>query len=189
MVTKIQKELQESIRVKESLLSGSVKTIENIANLLVNALRNGNAVYLMGNGGSAADAQHIAGELVGRFKKERRALPAHSLTTNTSILTAIANDYSYDSCFSRQVDAFVKKGDIVFGLSTSGNSPNVLKAILLAKEKGAVTVGFTGENGGRLKDTADICLMVPSSNTPRIQECHITVGHILCSIVERELFK
>ncbi len=188
MITEIQKELQESIRVKESLLSSSIETINKIANLLVNALRNGNTVYLMGNGGSAADAQHIAAELVGRFKKERRALPAHSLTTNTSILTAIANDYSYDVCFSRQVEAFVKKGDIVFGLSTSGNSANILKAVLLAKEKGAVTVGFTGENGGELKDAADICLMVPSSNTPRIQECHITVGHILCSVVERELF-
>lgn len=189
MVTEIQKELQESIRVKESLLSSGMKTVEEIANLLVNALRNGNAVYLMGNGGSAADAQHIAGELVGRFKKDRRALPVLSFTTNTSTLTAIANDFGYDSCFSRQVEAFVKKGDIVFGLSTSGNSANILKAILLAKEKGAVTVGFTGENGGKLKDSVDICLMVPSSNTPRIQECHITVGHILCSVVERELFK
>ncbi|HHT9125480.1 MAG TPA: D-sedoheptulose-7-phosphate isomerase [Candidatus Brocadiia bacterium] len=184
----IQKELQESIKVKESLLSSGLKTIEKIANLLIDALKNGNAVYLMGNGGSAADAQHIAGELVGRFKKDRRPLPVHSFTTDTSILTAIANDYGYDSCFSRQVDAFVKKGDIVFGLSTSGDSANVLKAVLLAKEKGAVTVGLTGENGGELKDAVDICLMVPSSSTPRIQECHITVGHILCFIVERELF-
>ncbi len=185
----IQKELQESIRVKERLLSSGIKTVEEIANLLVNALRNGNAAYFMGNGGSAADAQHIAGELVGRFKKERRALPAQSFTSNTSILTAIANDYSYDSCFSRQVEAFVKKGDIVFGLSTSGNSTNILKAVILAKERGAATVGFTGETGGELKDAVDICLTIPSSDTPRIQECHITVGHILCSIVERELFK
>lgn len=185
----IQKELQESIRVKEGLLLSGIKTIESIANLLVNALRSGNTAYFMGNGGSAADAQHIAGELVGRFKKERRALPALSFTTNTSTLTAIANDYGYDLCFTRQVEAFVKKGDIVFGLSTSGNSANILKAVLLAKERGAATVGLTGESGGELRDAVDICLMVPSSNTPRIQECHITVGHILCSIVEHELFK
>jgi D-sedoheptulose 7-phosphate isomerase len=187
--SEIQKELQESIKVKEGLLSNSIKTVEEIANLLVKTLRNGNAVYLMGNGGSAADAQHIAGELVGRFKKERPALPVQSFTTNTSTLTAIANDYGYDSCFTRHVDAFVKKGDAVLGISTSGNSENILKAVLLAKEKGAVTIGFTGEDGGKLKDMVDVCLMVPSSNTARIQECHITVGHILCSIVERELFK
>ncbi|ODS31620.1 MAG: phosphoheptose isomerase [Candidatus Scalindua rubra] len=142
----------------------------------------------MGNGGSAADAQHISGELVGRFKKDRKSLPVLALTTDTSVLTAIANDYGYDLCFEKQIEAFVKNGDVVFGLSTSGNSTNIVNAVILAKKKGAKTIGFTGKDGGTLKDFVDICLKVPSSETPRIQECHITVGHILCSILEKELF-
>ncbi len=184
----IEKELKESIDVKQSLLAGSISTIEEMARMMVSCLRSGNTVYLIGNGGSAADAQHIAGEMVGRFKRDRKALPVLALTTDTSVITAIANDYGYDLCFERQVEAFVKDGDMVIGISTSGNSEGILRAIRLAREKGAVTMGLTGQDGGGLKGLVDVCLQVPSQNTPRIQECHATVGHILCSIVEKELF-
>ncbi len=189
MKDEIKTSLNESIRLKSELLSNSVDTISEIATISVNALRNGHSLYLMGNGGSAADAQHISGELVGRFKKDRKALPALAFTTDTSVLTAISNDFGYDLIFEKQVEAFVKSGDVVFGLSTSGNSTNIVNAIKLAKSKDAKTIGFTGKDGGRLKDLVDICLMVPSADTPRIQECHITVGHILCSIIENELFE
>ncbi len=188
MKNEIEKSLKESIEVKTELLSNSVETISKIASISINALRNGHSLYLMGNGGSAADAQHISGELVGRYKKDRKALPVLALTTDTSVLTAISNDYGNDLCFERQVEAFVRNGDVVFGLSTSGNSKNIINAIKLAGKMEAKTIGFTGRDGGRLKDCVDICLMVPSSETPRIQECHITVGHILCSIIEKELF-
>lgn len=188
MIDEIKTSLNESIRLKSELLSKSVDTISEIATISVDALRDGHSLYLMGNGGSAADAQHISGELVGRFKKDRKALPALALTTNTSVLTAISNDYGYDLSFERQVDAFVKNGDVVFGLSTSGNSANIINAIKSAKKRGAKTIGFTGKDGGKLKDYVDVCLMVPSSETPRIQECHITVGHIICSIIEKALF-
>ena len=184
----VEKELKESIEVKQALLAGGTAAIEEIAGVMVSRLKAGNTVYLMGNGGSAADAQHIAGELVGRFKKERKALPALALTTNSSVITSIANDFEFDYCFERQVEAFVKNGDVVIGISTSGDSEGVLKAIRLAKERGAVTVGLTGRDGGGLGDLVDFCLRVPSTSIPRIQECHITVGHILCSIVEKELF-
>ncbi len=188
MKNEIKESLNESIRIKSELLSNSIEIITQIATVSVNALKDGHSLYLMGNGGSAADAQHISGELVGRFKKDRKALPVLALTTDTSVLTAIANDYGYDLCFEKQIEAFVKNGDVVFGLSTSGNSKNIVNAVILAKKKGAKTIGFTGKDGGTLKDLVDICLKVPSSETPRIQECHITVGHILCSIVENELF-
>jgi D-sedoheptulose 7-phosphate isomerase len=184
----IEKELQESIRVKNALLKEGIPVIRKIAQAMLGCLQSGKTVYLLGNGGSAADAQHIAGEMIGRFKKDRRALPVLALTTDSSVLTAIANDYGFDSCFEKQVEAFVREGDVVIGLSTSGNSRGVLKALLLAKERGATTIGLTGQEGGELKKIVDICLKVPSKNTPRIQECHITVGHILCSIVEKELF-
>ena len=184
----IETSLNESIRVKSELLSSSIETIAEIAAITVNAFKAGNSLYLMGNGGSAADAQHISGELVGRYKKDRKALPALALTTNTSVLTAVSNDFGYDLCFEKQIEAFVKNGDVVFGLSTSGNATNVINAIKLARKMGARTIGFTGKDGGMLKDYVDVCLMVPSSETPRIQECHITVGHIMCSIIEKELF-
>ncbi len=142
----------------------------------------------MCNGGSAADAQLISGEMVVRFKKDRRPLPAIALTTDTSVLTAIANDFGYDLCFERQVEAFVKNGDVVFGLSTSGDSVSIINAIIIAKKKGAKTIAFTGKGGGKLKDHVDVCLEIPSTDTARIQECHITIGHILCSIVEKEIF-
>ncbi len=189
MKNEIESALNESISIKTELLSSSVESIIQIANILVEAFRTGHSLYLMGNGGSAADAQHIAGELVGRFKKNRKPLPALALTTDTSVLTAIANDFGYDHCFERQVDAFVRDGDVVIGLSTSGNSLSIIDAGLVAKKKGARTIAFTGQGGGKLKDNVDVCLEIPSKDTARIQECHITVGHILCSIIEKELFE
>ena len=188
MKNEIEESLTESIKLRTELLSDSVETIIQIANISVDAFKSGHTLYLMGNGGSAADAQHIAGELVGRFKKDRKPLPALALTTDTSVLTAIANDFGYDQCFERQVDAFVKDGDVVIGLSTSGNSKSIINAIVSAGEKGAKTIAFTGKDGGRLKALVDVCLTIPSSDTARIQECHITIGHILCSIIEKELF-
>ncbi|OHB99503.1 MAG: phosphoheptose isomerase, partial [Planctomycetes bacterium RIFCSPLOWO2_12_FULL_39_13] len=160
MRNEIEESLTESIKVKTELLSNSVETIAQIADITVNALKSGHSLYLMGNGGSAADAQHISGELVGRFKKDRKPLPALALTTDTSVLTAIANDYGYDHCFEKQVEAFVKDGDVVFGLSTSGNSANIINAIISAGKKGAKTIAFTGKDGGRLKEFVDVCLMI-----------------------------
>ncbi len=185
---KIKTEINESIKVKHELLENCVGVIKQISDIIVASLKNGNFLYLMGNGGSAADAQHIAGELVGRFKRNRKAVPALSFATDTSVITAIANDFGYDDCFVRQVDAFVKRGDVVLGISTSGNSPGVIKAMELAKEKGAHAVALTGSTGGVLCGCVDLCLKVPSDDTPRIQECHIMVGHILCSMLEEELF-
>jgi D-sedoheptulose 7-phosphate isomerase len=188
MKNEIEESLTESIKLKTKLLSDSVETIIQIANISVDAFKSGHSLYLVGNGGSAADAQHIAGELVGRFKKDRKPLPALALTTDTSVLTAIANDFGYDQCFERQVDAFVKDGDVVIGLSTSGSSTSIINAIVSAGKKGAKTIAFTGKGGGILKDHVDVCMEIPSTDTARIQECHITIGHILCSIIEKELF-
>ncbi len=187
---KIAELLEESTRVKKELCgqTSELEKIERVSKAVVKALKNGCKVVLFGNGGSAADAQHIACELAGRFKKERRGLPAISLTTNTSALTAIANDYSYDEVFSRQVEGIVGKGDIVVGISTSGNSINVIKGMEAAKRRGALTVGLTGSTGGKLGKVVDICIRVPSNDTPRIQEAHITIGHIICQLVEEGLF-
>ncbi len=189
MKREIESSLNESINIKAELLSNSVEVVIQIAETLIEAFKAGHSLYLMGNGGSAADAQHISGELVGRFKKNRKALPALAFTTDTSVLTAIANDFGYDQCFERQVDAFVKDGDVVIGLSTSGNSTSIVNAVQVAKRKGAKTIAFTGRGGGQLKDCVDVCLEIPSVDTARIQECHITFGHILCSIIEKELFE
>lgn len=188
MKKEIESSLNESIKIRAEILSSSVEPVVQIANILVEAFKAGHSLYLMGNGGSAADAQHISGELVGRFKKDRKPLPALALTTDTSVLTAIANDFGYDLCFERQVEAFVKAGDVVFSLSTSGNSASIINATILARKKGAKTIAFTGKGGGRLKDHVDVCLEIPSADPARIQECHITIGHILCSIIEKELF-
>lgn len=184
----VRSDLQESIGVKQRVIAEQLPLIEKIATAMTDALRAGRRVYLMGNGGSAADSQHIAGELIGRFKMERNSLPAVALTTDTSVLTAIANDYGFDRCFARQVEGLVQEGDIVIGITTSGNSPNVLEAVKLANERGAVTIGFTGEGGGKLAELATICFEAPSSDTPRIQEAHITVAHALCDQVEKQLF-
>ncbi|OGS43363.1 MAG: phosphoheptose isomerase [Elusimicrobia bacterium RIFOXYD2_FULL_34_15] len=187
MKQKILDILNESISVKEKSKS-LADVIEKISQEVVKCYKNNKKVVLLGNGGSAADAQHIATEFVSRFEKERKALPAMALNTNTSSLTAIGNDYSFDKVFSRQIEAFVQKGDVVIAISTSGNSKNVIDAVEQAKKQGAVTVGFAGESGGKLKDVCDIIFRVPSKNTARIQEVHITVGHIICKLVEDELF-
>ena len=159
-----------------------------VAELLVDAFRNGKKLLVMGNGGSAADAQHLAGEIVGRFRLERPGLPAIALNTDTSILTAVGNDYGFEAIFRRQVEAHAQEGDVVIGISTSGSSPNVLSALRLAREKGCRTVGLLGKDGGSIKDLVDIDLTVPGHDTPRIQEGHITIIHILCELVEEALY-
>lgn len=184
----IRRSIRESIAVKEQLLQEQTALIARLAGILVDAFRSGHKLVLFGNGGSAADAQHVAGELVNRFLMDRDALPAIALTTNTSVLTAISNDAGFEHIFSRQVQALVQQGDVAVGISTSGNSPNVIKGIFAAREKGAITVGFSGRSGGKLKEQVDVCLCVPSDSTPRIQEAHITVWHAICQVVEQELF-
>jgi D-sedoheptulose 7-phosphate isomerase len=178
--------LEESIETQRRAIETGVPVLENIAEAIIKALKMGNKVILFGNGGSAADSQHIAAELVSRFLRERKALPAIALTTDTSILTAIGNDYSFDHVFSRQVEALGQAGDVAIGISTSGNSQNVIKALRAAKQMGMMTIGFTGENGGELKNCVDVCFHAPSQSTPHIQEAHITVAHAICDIVEHE---
>lgn len=181
-----------SILTETSSIIDSIKNlapaIQKVAEEIIKAYKNHKKVVLFGNGGSAADAQHIAAEFVGKFYKERRALPALAFHCNTSSVTATANDFGYDLIFERQVTAFVEEGDIVIGISTSGNSPNVIKGIEKAKEKGAVTIALTGNKENKLEKLADYCLKIPSVDTPRIQEGHITVGHIICYLVESSLF-
>ncbi|MFX1312495.1 MAG: SIS domain-containing protein [Promethearchaeota archaeon] len=179
--------LDESIKVKEGI-KRLAPLIKEISEKIIEAYKNKKKVVLFGNGGSAADAQHIAAEFVGKFYKDRESLPSLAFHTNTSSLTATANDFGYDLIFERQVSAFVENGDIAIGISTSGNSPNVIKGIKKAKEKGAITIGFTGQKENKLEKIADYCLKIPSIDTPRIQEGHITVGHIICYLVEKELF-
>jgi D-sedoheptulose 7-phosphate isomerase len=178
--------IQESILVKRRL-KDETKTIIAVADEIARAFRRGNKVFLFGNGGSAADAQHIAAEFEGKYLRNRDPLPAIALTTNTSSITAIANDYGYEHIFARQLKALVAKGDIVIGISTSGNSPNVILAMDEAKRHGAITVALTGQ-GGKLKKSADFVLSVPSKETPLIQEAHITIGHIICQLVEEDIF-
>jgi D-sedoheptulose 7-phosphate isomerase len=162
--------------------------IADVAALMIDAFRRGGKLLVMGNGGSAADAQHLAAEIVGRFRMERKALPAIALSTDTSILTAVGNDYGFDSVFRRQVEALAGEGDVVMGISTSGSSPNVLEALRCAREMGCRTVGLLGRDGGAIKELADMDLTVPGRDTPRIQEAHITIIHILCELVEQGLF-
>jgi len=161
--------------------------LETASKLVVDTLKAGNKILLCGNGGSAADAQHIAAELTGRYKTERRGLPAIALTTDTSALTAISNDYGYNRVFDRQFEALANKGDLLIGISTSGNSENIISALKLAKEIGCSTVGFSGRDGGAMNDVCDINLVVPSDDTPRIQEMHILLGHTICQIVDNHL--
>ncbi len=176
--------IQESIRVKQALLQSQTGQIAEAARWACEALHAGGKIILMGNGGSAADAQHIAAELVGRFERQRRALPAIALTANTSTLTAIANDYDYTQVFSRQLEAWIAKPDLVIGISTSGNSANVIAAMEWARRNGVKTVGLTGEDGGKLAASVDLPIRVPSRNTARIQESHILIGHILCRLID-----
>ena len=185
MKTIITERIEESIRVKESVLWQEVRNIEKAAKLMIAAVRRGGKIIVFGNGGSAADSQHIVAELVGRFMKERRPIAALALTTNTSTLTALANDYGYDIVFSRQLEALGKRGDVALGISTSGNSANVIAAMKKARAMGLSTVGLSGASGGALKRASRICITVRSKSTPRIQESHAMIGHILCELIER----
>ncbi|HET9215998.1 MAG TPA: D-sedoheptulose 7-phosphate isomerase [Terriglobia bacterium] len=180
--------VNESVRVKSEFFQTNTTLIAETAQKMAQALRDGRKVLLFGNGGSAADAQHIAAEFVGRFIPDRIPLPALSLATDTSALTALGNDYGYDTVFSRQVQALGNAGDIAIGISTSGNSPNVLAAIEVARSRSLLTIGFTGQDGGKMNGRTDILFRVPSRMTPRIQETHITLGHVLCELIDRELF-
>jgi D-sedoheptulose 7-phosphate isomerase len=184
----IEDQLADSAYVKLLLLQRQAAVIEAIGRTLAATLKAGRRIYLFGNGGSAADAQHIAAELEARFLRERKALPALALTTNTSTLTAVGNDYGYERVFARQVEAYVRKGDAVIAISTSGNSPNVLAGVKAAAKAGAFAIGFTNEKGGKLKGAVDLCLQVPSTDTQRVQEGHLATGHIVCGIVEEILF-
>jgi D-sedoheptulose 7-phosphate isomerase len=178
----------ESVRVKSRFFEENKDQIVRTAETIAHGLRNGRKVLFFGNGGSAADAQHLAAELVGRFGPDRSALPGISLTTDTSILTALGNDYGYDKVFSRQIEALGQPGDTAVGISTSGNSPSILLGLDVARGKGLFTVGLTGETGGKMNDRAEVLFRVPSRQTPRIQETHIMLGHILCDLIDRELF-
>ena len=182
--------IQASIAVKELLLKSTdvVSVVARVSELLVCALQRGNKVILFGNGGSAADAQHIAAEFVGRFAFDRPALPALALNVNTSCITAIGNDYGFDLVFSRQIEALARSGDVAVGITTSGQSPNVIRAIATARKMGLCTVGLTGSAGKGLKDAVEHCICVPSTETPRIQECHILIGHIISELVEQTIF-
>ncbi|MBI2288075.1 MAG: D-sedoheptulose 7-phosphate isomerase [Chloroflexi bacterium] len=183
------RELEESASIKKAMAQSLADTIVHAAQMIVNAYQNGGKVLLIGNGGSAADAQHIAAELMGRFKLERKGLPAIALTTDTSIITALANDYGYDTIFSRQVETLASNKDVLIAITTSGSSSNILKAVDMARSKGTAIIGLTGAKGGKLKDRADLTIMVPSEDTPRIQEAHITIGHIICHLVEEQAAK
>jgi len=191
MQDKIKSIISSSIAVKQAVLSDSnlLETVQNVSNEMLKCLRFDNRIYFCGNGGSAADAQHLAAEFSGRFYTDRKALPAEALHCNTSYLTAVANDYSYDVVYSRLIEGIAKEGDIVVGLSTSGNSANIVKAFEAAREKRVITVGFTGKDGGKMKPLSDFLLNVPSTDTPRIQESHIMLGHIICQMVEELYFE
>jgi len=182
--------IQASIAVKELMLRDAkvASVIAKVSALLVDTLDKGNKVLLFGNGGSAADAQHIAAEFVGRFAFDRPALPALALSVNTSCVTAIGNDYGFDLVFSRQIEALARPGDLAIGISTSGNSSNVLHGLSVARQMGLCTVALTGSTGGKLKNVVDHCICAPSNETPRIQECHILIGHVISELVEETIF-
>ncbi len=186
----IQEQLQASISVKEKILENDalISIIEKVANKCIDALSKGHKILLAGNGGSAADAQHIAAELVNQYEFKRAPLPAIALTTDTSILTAISNDYGYEKLFARQLQANAVKGDVFIGISTSGNSPNVLKALQYARISGITTIGMTGARGDNMAKLCELCIKIPSISTPRIQEAHITIGHILCGMIENAIY-
>ena len=190
MIEKIKKIIASSIDTKQQILENDkmVQVVEDCSNVITAAFKNGNKVLFCGNGGSAADAQHLAAEFSGRFYTDRDALPAEALHCNTSYMTAVANDYSYDVVYSRMIKGIGNPGDILIGLSTSGNSKNIVEAFKTAKLKNMVTIGLTGESGGIMKEISDYLLNVPSSDTPRIQESHILIGHIICQLVEEKYF-
>ncbi|MFH0971168.1 MAG: D-sedoheptulose 7-phosphate isomerase [Candidatus Micrarchaeota archaeon] len=188
MEDEIRRQLLEGAELRRATASGSTKQIAEAATIIISAFKRGNKVLLCGNGGSAADSQHIAAELVGRFMKERKALPAIALSTDTSALTALSNDYGFDIVFKRQIEALGNRGDILIAISTSGNSKNIIAAAEEAKKKGLHVIGLSGKSGGKLKAKSDICICVPSDRTDRIQEVHIAIGHIICDLVEKDLF-
>ena len=191
MQTQIQQIFEVSIQAKQRLLADErlVQLTAAVSQLIAQAFEQGNRLYFCGNGGSAADAQHLSAEFTGAFyNRGRKALPAEALHVNTSYLTAVANDYDYDSIYSRLVEGIMQPGDILIGLSTSGNSGNVVKAFEAARAKGVITVGMTGESGGKMKDLSDHLFNVPSTDTPRVQECHMLIGHTICQLVEQQLF-
>ena len=187
---KIKKIIKASIDTKQSVLQneGLLKTIAASVDVIVTAFRNGKRAYFCGNGGSAADAQHLAAEFSGRFYTDRKALPAEALHCNTSYLTAVGNDYGFEEIYSRLIDGIGEQGEVLVGLSTSGNSPNILKAFKTAKKKEMITIGFTGKSGGEMRPLCDHLINIPSTDTPRIQESHIMVGHIICQLVEEKYF-
>ena len=187
---KIKKIIQASIDVKKNVLENEtlIQTTASIVDVMVDALKKGNYIYFCGNGGSAADAQHLAAELSGRFYSNRHALRAEALHCNTSYLTAVANDYSFDMIYARLIEGIGDAGDILVGLSTSGNSENIIKAFDVARSKNMITIGFTGETGGRMKTISDYLINIPSTDTPRIQESHILIGHVVCQLVEEKYF-
>ncbi len=187
MIDKITRDIQDSIQVKQALLKTHVPLIEKAARAIYEALKKGNKVLFFGNGGSASDSQHLAAEFVGRYEKERQGLPAIALTTDTSILTAVGNDYGFNRIFERQVEALGRKGDVAYGISTSGNSQNVLLGIQKAKALGLFTIGLSGRDGGKLHSLVDLSIVVDSRKTARIQESHIMIGHILCERVDELL--
>lgn len=191
MKDKIKSIIAASISVKQQLVNDDAmqQKIAEAVDAITNAFQNGKKVLFCGNGGSAADAQHLAAEFSGRFYTDRKALPAEALHCNTSYLTAVANDYSYDVIYSRLVDGICNEGDVLIGLSTSGNSGNIVKAFETAKEKKVITIGLTGASGGKMKALSDYLFNVPSTDTPRIQESHIMIGHIICELVEEKIFK
>ena len=190
MYNYISQEIEESINIKQHILKDKklIKQIIKVSKSLIKAYKKGNKLLLAGNGGSAADAQHISAELVSRFYLERKALSAIALTTDTSIITAIGNDYGFDDIFARQIEANGNKGDIFLAISTSGNSKNIIKAIKQAKKQNIIVVGLTGAKESKMDKLCDITIKVPSKITPRVQEIHILIGHLICDIVEREMF-
>lgn len=187
----IQKRISESIDVKNRIIEDNLllDRIQKVSDIIIEKIKAGGSIYFCGNGGSAADAQHLAAELSGRFYFDREPLSSEALHCNTSFMTAVANDYSFDMVYARLIKGIGHRGDVLVGLSTSGNSINILNAFETAKEKGIFTIAFTGADGGKMKDIADLCINIPSTDTPRIQECHITIGHIICEMIEDTLFE
>lgn len=183
----IKSELKSSAELKLRLIDTHAAIIQKAADIICNAITRGSVLFLFGNGGSAADAQHIAAEFINRFKIERQPLPAIALSTDTSVLTSIGNDYSFDDIFSKQITALGKKGDIALGISTSGNSPNVINAFKAARDKGLFTIGLLGKDGGKARSMVDLAIIINHPDTPRIQEAHITIGHIICSIIDQRI--
>jgi len=186
----INSQVQKSIETKQKLFDDKelMQLVKKVSKVTIEAYKQGKKTLIAGNGGSAADAQHIAGEFVSKFYFDRPGLASIALTTDTSIITAIGNDYGYEKLFSRQVQANAQEGDVFIGISTSGNSQNIIEALKECREKGVITVGFTGQHGGKMKELCDYCICVPSNETPRVQESHILLGHIICAVVEEELF-